>query len=83
MVLGRRTTTSSSRGSAPNPDEIVSARAVVKTYTTGKERFQALRGIDFTVRRGEMVTRSAPAPLRVMLLATVSALVPVAPEPSR
>jgi putative ABC transport system ATP-binding protein len=75
MMLGRRTTTSSSQGSAPNPDEIVSARAVVKTYSTGKDSFQALRSINFTVRRGEMVAVMGPSGSgKTTLLNTLSGL---------
>jgi putative ABC transport system ATP-binding protein len=74
MLLGRNGR-STSGGSAPDPDQIVSARAVVKTYSTGKERFQALKGIDFSVRRGEMVAVMGPSGSgKTTLLNTLSGL---------
>ncbi len=74
MMLGRRST-SSSRGSAPHSDEIVSARGVVKTYSTGKEKFQALKEVDFTVRAGEMVAVMGPSGSgKTTLLNTLSGL---------
>jgi putative ABC transport system ATP-binding protein len=42
-------------------DVMIEARQVVKTYSTGKEEFQALKGIDFSVRRGEMVAVMGPS----------------------
>jgi putative ABC transport system ATP-binding protein len=40
---------------------IVEARAVVKTYDTGKVRVAALRGVDLTIDRGEMVAIMGPS----------------------
>lgn len=47
----------------PNHDtsEIVSAIDVVKTYDTGSTRVEALKGINFTVQRGEMVGVMGPS----------------------
>jgi len=42
-------------------DTIIDARGVVKTYATGATRVEALRGIDFAVRRGEMVGVMGPS----------------------
>ena len=42
-------------------DEIIRAEGVVKTYETGTTRVQALRGVDFAVRRGEMVAVMGPS----------------------
>lgn len=49
--VGRETTT----------DVIIEARAVEKTYNTGKVRVPALRGLNLTVRRGEMVAIMGPS----------------------
>ncbi len=40
---------------------IVQARGVTKTYDTGKVRVEALRDVDLTVRRGEMVAVMGPS----------------------
>src|SRR3954464_12632394 len=40
---------------------IVSATAVRKTYDTGAVRVEALRGVDLTLRRGEMVAMMGPS----------------------
>jgi ABC-type lipoprotein export system ATPase subunit len=40
---------------------IVDARAVEKTYETGRVRVHALRGVDLTVQRGEMVAIMGPS----------------------
>ena len=42
-------------------DVIISAQQVVKTYDTGTNKLQALKGIDFEVRRGEMVGVMGPS----------------------
>ncbi len=40
---------------------IIEARGLKKTYVTGTQRVDALRGIDFAVRRGEMVSIMGPS----------------------
>nr|PZN64933.1 MAG: macrolide ABC transporter ATP-binding protein [Sphaerobacter thermophilus] len=42
-------------------DLIITAKGVEKTYDTGKLRVPALRGVDLTVRRGEMVAIMGPS----------------------
>jgi putative ABC transport system ATP-binding protein len=44
-----------------NVDAIVRSEGVVKTYHTGTDEVTALRGIDFAVRRGEMVAVMGPS----------------------
>jgi ABC-type lipoprotein export system ATPase subunit len=44
-----------------SPAAIVDARAVEKTYETGRVRVRALRGVDLTVARGEMVAIMGPS----------------------
>jgi putative ABC transport system ATP-binding protein len=44
-----------------NPDEIIRAEGVVKSYNTGTEKLTVLKGIDVTVRRGEMVGIMGPS----------------------
>jgi ABC-type lipoprotein export system ATPase subunit len=46
---------------AAEGNEIIRAEGVVKTYDTGTARVAALRGIDFTVARGEMVAVMGPS----------------------
>jgi putative ABC transport system ATP-binding protein len=43
------------------PDLIIQAEGVVKTYHTGTDEVQALKGIDFAVARGEMVAVMGPS----------------------
>ncbi|MGN6484353.1 MAG: ABC transporter ATP-binding protein, partial [Thermomicrobiales bacterium] len=42
-------------------DDIIRAQGVVKTYDTGGTALQALKAIDLTVRRGEMVAVMGPS----------------------
>ena len=42
-------------------DTIIRADGVVKSYETGATKVQALRGVDFAVRRGEMVAVMGPS----------------------
>jgi putative ABC transport system ATP-binding protein len=42
-------------------DAIIQATNVVKTYNTGKVRVPALRGVDLTVERGDMVAIMGPS----------------------
>jgi putative ABC transport system ATP-binding protein len=47
--------------SAQDAEPIVEARALHKTYDTGKVEVHALRGIDLVIRRGEMVAVMGPS----------------------
>jgi putative ABC transport system ATP-binding protein len=40
---------------------VIEARSVVKTYDTGDLKVQALRGVDLTIKRGEMVAIMGPS----------------------
>ena len=42
-------------------DVIIRAEGVAKTYHTGQDQVQALRGVDFAVARGEMVAVMGPS----------------------
>jgi putative ABC transport system ATP-binding protein len=42
-------------------DGIIQAKGVVKVYDTGNTKLQALKGIDFAVKRGEMVAVMGPS----------------------
>ena len=44
-----------------NSDIIIQATGVHKTYDTGSTRVEALRGVDLTIRRGEMVAVMGPS----------------------
>jgi putative ABC transport system ATP-binding protein len=71
-LIGRSATTTRF-GAAERPGKIVApsgaedggpiaaAQSVVKVYDTGSVRVQALRGVDFTVQRGEMVAVVGPS----------------------
>src|SRR5438093_9176698 len=43
------------------PDAIIEATDVVKTYDTGRVQVQALRGVNLTINRGEMVAIMGPS----------------------
>jgi len=62
-MFGRKT---QEKGAAPmaasnGADEMIRANAVVKTYDTGSTKVQALKSVDFAVRRGEMVAVMGPS----------------------
>src|SRR5215204_5606952 len=62
-MFGRKT---QEKGAAPmaasnGADEMIRANAVVKTYDTGSTKVQALKSVDFSVRRGEMVAVMGPS----------------------
>jgi ABC-type lipoprotein export system ATPase subunit len=42
-------------------ENIIKVRGLHKTYDTGKVKVQALRGVDFAVKRGEMVAIMGPS----------------------
>lgn len=44
----------------PDMDLVIQAENVVKTYRSGAERFMALKGVNFSVARGEMVAVMGP-----------------------
>jgi len=44
-----------------SPDAIIEAVDVVKTYDTGRVQVQALRGVNLTINRGEMVAIMGPS----------------------
>lgn len=46
---------------APEEDAMVRAIRVVKVYDAGKVQVRALRGVDLTIRRGEMVAIMGPS----------------------
>jgi ABC-type lipoprotein export system ATPase subunit len=48
-------------GDGPRLEPIIEARAVVKTYDTGKVQVHALKGVDLTIERGEMVSIMGPS----------------------
>ena len=43
------------------PDAIIRAEGITKTYDTGTDKVQALRGVDFAAARGEMVAVMGPS----------------------
>lgn len=73
-MFGRKR--SSTAASAPtDTDAIIVAQDVVKTYDTGSMRVEALKGIDFSVARGEMVAVMGPSGCgKTTLLNTLSGL---------
>lgn len=44
-----------------NGEDIIVAKKVVKTYDTGKIKVEALRGIDLTIKKGDMVSIMGPS----------------------
>ena len=48
-------------GRPTNPDAIIEAVDVVKTYDTGRVQVQALQGVNLTINRGEMVAIMGPS----------------------
>src|SRR4051812_35058684 len=48
-------------GDTADPDAIVLATGVRKTYDTGRVRVAALNGVDLALRRGEMVAVMGPS----------------------
>ncbi len=42
-------------------DDIVVARSIYKTYDTGKVKVEALKGVDLSIKRGEMVAVMGPS----------------------
>jgi putative ABC transport system ATP-binding protein len=61
MVFRRNRQTQRQSGDAPDGDQIIVARDVVKVYDTGSTRVEALKNVDFTVARGEMVAVMGPS----------------------
>jgi putative ABC transport system ATP-binding protein len=55
MVFGRNSNKNGANGHTAGADYIIEAQEAVKTYHTGTDTVTALDGIDFAVRRGEMV----------------------------
>src|SRR5215207_800682 len=60
-LFNRKETGTRLNGLAADPNLIIEARGVAKTYHTGLDRVAALRGIDFGVARGEMVAVMGPS----------------------
>jgi len=68
--------TNERRGVTPGTqDAIIWAEGVIKTYDTGTTKVQALKEIDFVVRRGEMIAVMGPSGCgKTTLLNTLSGL---------
>jgi ABC-type lipoprotein export system ATPase subunit len=60
-LFNRKETGTRLNGLAADPNLIIEARGVAKTYHTGLDKVAALRGIDFGVARGEMVAVMGPS----------------------
>lgn len=45
----------------PDPDAIVEARGIHRTYPRGREAVHALRGVDIRIRRGEFLVVNGPS----------------------
>jgi putative ABC transport system ATP-binding protein len=61
FLRGRRGNGTSAFAGEADADAIIYAHQVVKTYDTGTSTVQALKGIDFAVRRGEFVGVMGPS----------------------
>jgi putative ABC transport system ATP-binding protein len=61
MVFRRNTTNHSGQPTGGQTDLIIRAEGVLKTYDTGTDKVQALKGVDFAVQRGEMVAVMGPS----------------------
>lgn len=59
-MFGRKRAEAAPQAGA-GPDVMIRATNVVKTYDTGTTKVQALRGVSFEVRRGEMVAVMGPS----------------------
>ena len=57
----RRDDESSNVAPAPGSDIIIAATGVTKTYRTGSAELTALRDVDFSVKRGEMIAVMGPS----------------------
>jgi putative ABC transport system ATP-binding protein len=57
----RQVEAAETRSPAPAGEAIVEARAVEKRYETGELQVNALRGVSFSVRRGEMLAIMGPS----------------------
>jgi putative ABC transport system ATP-binding protein len=61
MTLNRRSTGAIAAEVGADTTTIIQAMDVTKTYNTGKMEVLALRGVNFTVERGEMVAIMGPS----------------------
>ena len=61
MTLNLTTPNSDAAPAQAAAQLIIAARGVAKTYDTGKVRVPALRGVDLTVHRGEMIAIMGPS----------------------
>ncbi|MGA7668970.1 MAG: ATP-binding cassette domain-containing protein, partial [Nitrolancea sp.] len=61
LTLGGKRTKTGVQESNRDASTIIEAVDVRKTYNTGKMEVPALRGVDFTVSRGEMVAIMGPS----------------------
>jgi ABC-type lipoprotein export system ATPase subunit len=60
-MFPKRNRTGAPHPTAPGGDLIIQAQGVTKTYQTGSSQISALRGVDFAVKRGEMVAVMGPS----------------------